>query len=73
MHGLTDGSSLMIVGCGEEEYVVIEAGERYVIAEVPAKIAIGGKVIMCRTCKMVSANPDDVVEKYCGHCHEFLL
>lgn len=27
--------------------------------------------IRCRKCLMVSDNPNDVREKYCGNCHEF--
>lgn len=28
--------------------------------------------ITCPKCKMDSYNPVDIVERYCGHCHEFL-
>jgi hypothetical protein len=71
MFGLTDGATLLIAGHGGE-YPIISQTERYVIAEVPVRITKGGRVIMCKTCKRVSANPDDVAEKYCGFCHEFL-
>jgi len=27
--------------------------------------------IMCLTCGRVSHNPNDVANKYCGHCHIF--
>jgi ribosomal protein S27AE len=27
--------------------------------------------IVCRTCGMVSFNPHDVTELYCGRCHKF--
>jgi hypothetical protein len=29
--------------------------------------------IMCLTCGMVSHNPNDIREKYCGNCHRFLI
>jgi hypothetical protein len=31
-----------------------------------------GKALMCLQCGMVSHNPDDVAQRYCGACHEFL-
>lgn len=52
------------------EFPIVEQTRRYVIAKVPASMASAGKVIMCRTCKRVSASPGDVKEKYCGYCHE---
>ena len=27
--------------------------------------------ITCPVCRMVSYNPNDVRERYCGHCHQF--
>lgn len=31
-----------------------------------------GKSIVCLKCGMVSWNPNDVKNKYCGNCHEFI-
>ena len=31
-----------------------------------------GKAIMCLRCGMVSYNPHDVEQRYCGACHLFL-
>lgn len=30
-----------------------------------------GKSITCITCGMTSANPHDIEQRYCGHCHVF--
>ena len=30
-----------------------------------------GKWIQCLDCGMISYNPNDVRERYCGNCHEF--
>jgi hypothetical protein len=31
-----------------------------------------GEAIMCLKCGMVSFNPNDVAQRYCGACHVFL-
>ena len=31
----------------------------------------GPATITCLTCQRTSANPKDVTERYCGHCHVF--
>lgn len=31
----------------------------------------GQEQIMCLNCGRVSHNPNDVISKYCGHCHFF--
>jgi hypothetical protein len=28
--------------------------------------------ITCKLCGMTSYNPNDVINRYCGHCHQFL-
>lgn len=30
-----------------------------------------GPAILCRTCSRTSHNPNDVAQRYCGHCHVF--
>jgi hypothetical protein len=34
--------------------------------------SVSGKAIGCKACGRVSHNPNDVANRYCGHCHEFL-
>ena len=34
--------------------------------------AVGGQALKCLKCGMVSYNPNDVKQRYCGKCHEFL-
>lgn len=31
----------------------------------------GGTAIQCMACGMISHNPKDVAERYCGNCHTF--
>lgn len=31
----------------------------------------GQKAIECLRCGSLSCHPDDVINKYCGHCHQF--
>lgn len=31
----------------------------------------GMQAIKCRKCKMISFNQNDVVNRYCGSCHQF--
>jgi hypothetical protein len=31
----------------------------------------GRASIQCLTCGLTSHNPNDVEQKYCGHCHKF--
>lgn len=73
MHGMLRPSSKAIEIAGEPgEFLIVELTSRYAIADVPPRLAAGGLVIMCRTCGMVSSHPDDVAEKYCGRCREFI-
>ena len=30
-----------------------------------------GEAIQCLACGLVSHNPNDVVQRYCGRCHKF--
>ncbi len=32
----------------------------------------GGRAIRCRGCGLVSYNPNDVANRYCGNCHQVL-
>lgn len=34
-------------------------------------ILYDGLAILCLVCGLISYNPNDVKEKYCGHCHIF--
>jgi hypothetical protein len=34
-------------------------------------VSFDGKVFFCRMCGMASHNPQDVENRYCGHCHCF--
>jgi hypothetical protein len=40
------------------------AGARFTISP-------DGKAITCATCRLTSLNPNDVRNRYCGHCHVF--
>jgi ribosomal protein L37E len=42
----------------------IEEGDTFIIYKEKGK-----KKIKCTVCGYVSYNPNDVREKYCGHCH----
>ena len=46
---------------------IVEAGKHYIIY-----VTRGGRCIKCRTCERISYHPDDIQNKYCGNCHEFL-
>jgi ribosomal protein L37E len=39
----------------------------------PYIITPGGKSIICLYCGWESYNPNDVANKYCGHCHAFIM
>ena len=41
------------------DLVTVEAGGRLVLG------------IQCQTCRRISFHPNDVRERYCGHCHVF--
>lgn len=55
-----------------QAFPIVELTATYAIGKVPPRIAAGERVLMCRTCKRVSCNPNDVEEKYCGFCRAFL-
>jgi hypothetical protein len=44
--------------------VMAEEGVRYWISP-------GGDSITCTKCRRTSRNPQDVAQRYCGHCHVF--
>lgn len=48
---------------------IVEEGPTYIIREHPA--AQGGRTITCKGCHRTSFHPQDVVQRYCGHCHVF--
>ncbi len=41
------------------------------ITGVPYLLVDWDKAILCFTCGHISHNPNDVAQKYCGHCHKF--
>lgn len=45
--------------------VLLAAGMRYFLS-------IDGRSIICAKCRNMSNNPNDVENRYCGACHEFL-
>lgn len=45
--------------------LLLDAGVRFWISP-------HGDAIMCVRCRLTSRNPNDVKERYCGNCHEFL-
>jgi hypothetical protein len=44
--------------------VMAQEGVRYWISP-------GGDSITCTKCRKTSRNPQDVAQRYCGHCHVF--
>jgi hypothetical protein len=42
-----------------------------VASGVPFLPVANGKAIICFTCGLVSHNPNDVEQRYCGNCHVF--
>jgi len=44
---------------------VVASGARYLIVN-------HGKAIMCLKCGIVSHNPNDLAQRYCGACHVLL-
>lgn len=46
---------------------LVDRGVRYVVGDIH-----GHQVIACVRCHRTSANANDVAQKYCGYCHEFL-
>ena len=42
-----------------------------IIYNLPYLLLEEGKAIQCLTCHMVSHNPNDVEQRYCGKCHKF--
>jgi hypothetical protein len=43
----------------------VVSGQEYMVSETHS-------AILCLTCGMVSRNPNDVSNKFCGNCHKFL-
>jgi hypothetical protein len=41
------------------------------IARIDAFIAALPPSILCPHCKLISYQPEDVANRYCGHCHVF--
>jgi len=33
---------------------------------------MGSRCLLCLRCNRISFNPNDVQQRYCGHCHVFL-
>lgn len=61
-------------GCGDEViYHPVDELEK--LPPEPTYVMIesrsGAPAIRCLRCGMVSFHPDDIEERYCGHCHEF--
>lgn len=61
---------------GHVEMMFFEATLSGKGAEIKSGLSKGfyikNQSITCLKCGMTSHNPNDVREKYCGHCHEFL-
>lgn len=41
------------------------------MTEQTYEIADDGRAIKCLKCNRTSWHPEDVKQRYCGHCHEF--
>jgi hypothetical protein len=58
------------------ESIVFSAGRLALIAAVLKARGIGTTIteypsITCPVCQWTSYNPNDIRERYCGHCHRF--
>jgi len=53
------------------EEQALKITEVIVATGVPYLLVDNDKAILCFTCGMLSHNPDDITQKYCGHCHKF--
>lgn len=56
----------LIMVCRYSNWIkIVKEGKKYEISE-------NKDAIQCLHCGMISYNPNDIKEKYCGNCHVFL-
>lgn len=46
--------------------------DRYIEGEIYRARTLVGSYLTCRKCGRTTHNPEDVMYKYCGGCHEWL-
>jgi hypothetical protein len=66
------GNRLGLLVPGRGMYHVRELTDRYAIAAPSAASPASACVIFCIACVIISHNPNDVANRYCGLCHQFL-
>ncbi len=70
--GLSEDSAIAAIGRATDNRVALQLGRDIAASGVSWLLVESGAAIMCLKCGAVSHNANDVKQRYCGSCHEFL-